>query len=341
MSAQVLNPSTIMNGAQYKILFNSNGVVPNYRTASYDVVRNFSGKSDTVQSSVDATIFGNRVFSLPFDGIVFSFNNDTTVAINDTLTGWYVGKSNLNLFVIPDNTSPSLDVRWPTDYQMEFFDNTVATTPYNKIPVNYIVTDLNTGDTVKTEIIDNDKSKSLTLGDDIVLIQPVNKQVKYSWRIHYQPPFNPSISPIMPQAGDIFRFYTKKPFYNGDYFSFTTKSSSVDNTLANKSLSNISVVPNPYIATASWEPRSLYPTGRGDRKIDFINLPAKCTIKIYTIAGALVKTLYKDNSNLNNGGSISWDLISDDGMDMAYGIYIYHVDAPGIGEHIGKFAVIK
>ncbi len=341
INTQVLNPEVINDGAQYKILFNSQGTFPNYRTQYYSIVRNYKGTSDTVQNAVDAATFGNNVYSLPFDGIVFSFNNDTTVSVNDTLTGWYVGKSNLNLGVIPDNTSPSLDVRWPADYQMEFYDHTVATTPYNKIPVNYIITDMNTGDTVKSEIIDADKSKSLTLGDDIILIQPIGSQVKYSWRIHYQPPFNPALSPIFPQAGDIFRIYTKKPFYSGDYFSFTTKSSSVDNSLAGKSLSNISVVPNPYISTASWEPRSLYPTGRGDRKIDFINLPAKCTIKIYTIAGALVKTLYKDDSNLNNGGSISWNLISEDGMDVAYGIYLFHVDAPGIGEYIGKFAVIK
>jgi hypothetical protein len=36
-----------------------------------------------------------------------------------------------------------------------------------------------------------------------------------------------------------------------------------------------------------------------------------------------------------------WDLVSKDGMDIAYGIYVFHVDAPGIGEKIGKFAVIK
>ena len=27
--------------------------------------------------------------------------------------------------------------------------------------------------------------------------------------------------------------------------------------------------------------------------------------------------------------------------DISYGIYIYHVDAPGVGEKIGKFAIIK
>jgi len=36
-----------------------------------------------------------------------------------------------------------------------------------------------------------------------------------------------------------------------------------------------------------------------------------------------------------------WNLITQEGQEIAYGIYIYHVDAPGIGEKIGKFAVIK
>ena len=52
-----------------------------------------------------------------------------------------------------------------------------------------------------------------------------------------------------------------------------------------------------------------------------------------------MKTLAK-NSNAADG-SLAWDLVSDDGMDIAYGLYIYHVDAPGIGQYIGKFAVIK
>jgi hypothetical protein len=34
-------------------------------------------------------------------------------------------------------------------------------------------------------------------------------------------------------------------------------------------------------------------------------------------------------------------MLSKDNLDISYGIYIYHVDAPGIGEKIGKFVVIK
>ena len=80
-------------------------------------------------------------------------------------------------------------------------------------------------------------------------------------------------------------------------------------------------------------------SGRGERRIDFIHLPAICTIRIYTLAGALVKTLYKDSSF--DDGTLSWDLITEDGMDAAYGVYVYNIEAPNVGETIGKFALIK
>jgi len=28
-------------------------------------------------------------------------------------------------------------------------------------------------------------------------------------------------------------------------------------------------------------------------------------------------------------------------MQLAYGVYIFHVEAPGVGEYVGRFAVIK
>jgi len=98
-------------------------------------------------------------------------------------------------------------------------------------------------------------------------------------------------------------------------------------------------VPNPYIAAARWERRNLNQTGRGERKINFINLPAECVIKINTVSGDLVKELVKEYSPTN--GSLEWNLVSEDGMDVASGLYIYHVEAPNVGEYINKFALIK
>ncbi|HEX9974593.1 MAG TPA: hypothetical protein VGD14_21175, partial [bacterium] len=117
---------------------------------------------------------------------------------------------------------------------------------------------------------------------------------------------------------------------------------------------NVYVVPNPYVAAATWERRNPFLRGRGERHIWFCNLPKKCTVRIYTIRGYLIDTIEYNGENYSSPeydtglslsgtpiGAVPWNLVSKDGMDIAYGVYIYHVDAPGIGEHIGKFAVIK
>ncbi len=57
------------------------------------------------------------------------------------------------------------------------------------------------------------------------------------------------------------------------------------------------------------------------------------------MSGKLVQT-FEHNSTIADGQE-AWNLVSRDGMDIAYGIYVYHVEAPGIGEKIGRFAIIK
>ena len=144
---------------------------------------------------------------------------------------------------------------------------------------------------------------------------------------------------IHPEIGDIFHIEIDRPFSTSDKYSFTTSPSSINAAQASNQLDNIAVVPNPYIVAASWEPRHQYESGRGPRKIDFINLPSICTIKIFTLSGYLVNTLHHEATFEN--GTESWNMLSSDNLDIAYGVYLYHIDAPGIGEHTGKFAVIK
>lgn len=97
----------------------------------------------------------------------------------------------------------------------------------------------------------------------------------------------------------------------------------------------VRVVPNPYRGSADWEEW----TGSGARlgRIYFMNLPPKCTIRIYTIAGELVRTLEHHDVAY---GAEPWDLTGEANVQVASGIYIYHIDAPDIGEKIGKFAVL-
>ncbi|MCK4448578.1 MAG: hypothetical protein KAW56_16040, partial [Candidatus Marinimicrobia bacterium] len=82
-----------------------------------------------------------------------------------------------------------------------------------------------------------------------------------------------------------------------------------------------------------------YKFGRGQRKLQFFHLPKDCTIRIYTLRGFLVDTI--EHHSTADDGMEAWDMLSKDGNEISYGIYLYHIDAPGVGEKVGRFAVIK
>ncbi|NJD21496.1 MAG: hypothetical protein FIA82_02330 [Melioribacter sp.] len=141
----------------------------------------------------------------------------------------------------------------------------------------------------------------------------------------------------LPKNGDIYQIKTKKPFEKNDLFVFNTKKAEIKNEVIKQGLNDIYVVPNPYVAYSISENPGRTFTNRGEREIQFRNLPHTCTIRIYTLTGELVDTIVKDDFT----SIASWDLLSSEGMRIAYGVYIYHVDIPNVGEVIGKFAVIK
>jgi hypothetical protein len=115
-----------------------------------------------------------------------------------------------------------------------------------------------------------------------------------------------------------------------------------------------SVFPNPYRGEAVWD-------GTRDREkyIWFINLPARATIRIYSLAGDLVKTIDFDGSTYDAsdvqglrtalernvavpGGICAWDLITDEDQAIATGLYIYSIENRETGSNQrGKFMVIR
>ncbi len=143
-----------------------------------------------------------------------------------------------------------------------------------------------------------------------------------------------------PGEGDVFLLATLKPFSPRDAFAFSTVAARVDEAEAAAQLDRIRVVPNPYVAAASWE-RPLAPTvttGRGERRIDFIHLPKDARVRVYNVRGALVWEGRHEGGI--DDGTVSWDLRSRENLDVAYGVYFYHVEAP-IGAKTGKLALIK
>lgn len=122
---------------------------------------------------------------------------------------------------------------------------------------------------------------------------------------------------------------------------FRVNSAGELNTTEIKSMmSNIKVVPNPYVMTNEMEPAVSNQYLNQRRRILFTHLPAQCDIKIFTISGVMVDEIVVDNPVEN--GTIHWDLKTSEGLDIAAGMYFYHVRARATGdEKIGKFAVIK
>ncbi|MBN1633917.1 MAG: hypothetical protein JW917_07125 [Ignavibacteria bacterium] len=116
------------------------------------------------------------------------------------------------------------------------------------------------------------------------------------------------------------------------FYEFTTIAPKFGNTnyaSETNALTKIKVVPNPYYGFSTLD-RSL-----SDKFITFRHMPVKCTIKLYTINGDLIRTLYKDNSS----STIEWDLQNEDRVPIASGIYVALIDAPGIGQKVMKLVV--
>ena len=110
--------------------------------------------------------------------------------------------------------------------------------------------------------------------------------------------------------------------------------------LVEENLDNITVVPNPYVVTNTLEPAVRNNQLNQRRRIMFANIPAHCTIKIFTMSGYLVDEIEVDN--FQDNGMAYWDLLTKEDLEVAAGMYLYHIKSEDSGkEKMGKFAIIK
>lgn len=150
-----------------------------------------------------------------------------------------------------------------------------------------------------------------------------------------------SVDTLSGSANNNYNLYT---FNTADIFT------EINNANKQKSaLDLINVVPNPYYAYSAYE------QGRIDNRIRITNLPNKCKIRIYTLNGTLIRTFDRDLSGqedivVNESDFIrskrlpyqDWDLKNQNGISVASGLYIIHIDVPGVGEKILKwFGVMR
>ena len=137
-----------------------------------------------------------------------------------------------------------------------------------------------------------------------------------------------------PETGTIFRITTTKPNQPGDSFAVSTdglgaREQSADEKVA--ALDQIGITPNPYKGASAYEVSQLVD------QVRFTNMPPQATIRVFTLNGTLITTLEKNSSDKH----FPWDLTTEEGLPIASGMYIIHVDVPGVGERVLKFGVVK
>jgi hypothetical protein len=126
----------------------------------------------------------------------------------------------------------------------------------------------------------------------------------------------------MPEAGTTFRIISTKPNQPTDQFVLTVAPAAQNSTLAEADADRVNVFPNPYIGFNAQE------ANKYQRFVTFTHMPRAATLRIFNLAGVLVRTMQKDDATQ----FFQWDLRNESGFPVAAGMYIVHIDMPDVGK---------
>ena len=135
-----------------------------------------------------------------------------------------------------------------------------------------------------------------------------------------------------PMDGDTFVLAANHVNTASDVFDFTVSGTTTDEALLKKDLEKINIFPNPYYGLNEME------TSRYGHFVTFSHLPNRATIRIFDVAGQMVRTLEKDDSDQ----FFQWDLSNDNGLPVASGLYVAHIDMPQAkAKKVLKLAIVQ
>lgn len=116
-----------------------------------------------------------------------------------------------------------------------------------------------------------------------------------------------------------------------DAFTFTATAPTSSDSVAKSDVQHINVFPNPYYGVNSQE------INKYARFVTFNHLPDKAKIRIFNLAGILVKVIDHDGTQFER-----WDLTNQSGFPVGSGLYIAYIDMPSLGTtKILKLAIIQ
>jgi len=112
-------------------------------------------------------------------------------------------------------------------------------------------------------------------------------------------------------------------------------------------IANVYVFPNPYRNDGGYRVFGLEGRGQEDRsrdrvrKVTFANLPARCTIRIFSLDGDLIKEIRHDFDPSNPNSSYhEWDLVTRNVQMIVSGLYYWTVENEHGRVQIGKLVVL-
>lgn len=308
---------------------------------------------DTLLTNVDEFLATNGDV---FDGISISldknYQNLDSIRCDTIKSGWNTTDNlNLKYTISQFKTSSISGIRYPDDYMFVFSDSYTektsdlksiigANSPIKPKITNLAIYDVTDPDKpVKLEYGFVDKSGAYqdTLSNFDAIYLTSRDSLNLSWRILFQADslFN------VPGTGDTLFLKFHKPFSSKDVFRYTAKPTTYNSEIAKEQIKEVRAVPNPYVVSNMFEqPLPPQIAGRGERVINFINLPPYAQIHVYSSSGSHIVTL-RHEGNLQSG-TVSWDLRSKEGLDIAAGVYFYIVETEdNSAKKIGKLAIIK
>ena len=364
----VLAPDKV-TGHQYKIVWSGAKQTgpaayitgPGYQPPAYEIINTTTNETVVEKQSFGWYDPGHQeaveVLSPMFDGIVLkitgvdvSYGTPTENPINDvkltegTVTDWSVDIQSPGF---GENTWPN--VWWSTYYR----------------PHTYSITFV---DDTHVKVVDEDTGEEVQFSDQRAEGYAILTGT--GWRDEYVSAETPGFFRIYIRGGYVYIRDPNAEISAGDVFTvemggvsaprdgdeslLTTKEETRDAENIEADLGKIRVVPNPYFVTN----RAVL--SEGTDKIFFTHLPPHCTIRIYTLAGELVRTIEHesdasyhpdvaaDDRSLqgDKGGTATFELLNRYNQALASGIYIYHVEARDesdtvVGNKIGRFAIIR
>ena len=168
---------------------------------------------------------------------------------------------------------------------------------------------------------------SSLLNEDFSMLSPEDGLIPNDVRVRLR--VAKAYEKYSPTNLDVDNYAGATNFWNPLYtFSTANVATDLGNAEAlTDALDQINVVPNPYYAFSAYESSKL------DNRIKITNLPEVCTISIFNLQGVLVRQFSKADPLT----SLDWDLKNEQNVPIAGGIYIIHVDVPGIGSRTLKW----